>query len=262
MTRSSRRGAARTSHRLSGPIRFRGSSSATRCCSPRRRALSAARSYHGGAVMVVQLLGAATLAGVGTSLMGLARLLAAYPVGQIVDSRGRRAGVLLGLSVGLVGSITLGLAMYWASFGILIVGLLVFGLGVGAVQQLRLAAADMYPPSRRAEGLGYVLTGSLIGPLGGPLLISAAQSVAKVNSVDPIAMAWFFVPVVIVPSIVLILFVRPDPKEIAANLGRFYPGYVAAPARAAEAGQVNFGAFVRASRNGLPSSPTSPPRAT
>ena len=45
----------------------------------------------------------------------------------------------------------------------------VFGMGMNTAQQLRVAAADMYPPSRRAEGLGYVLTGSLVGvaPSGG-----------------------------------------------------------------------------------------------
>ena len=60
-----------------------------------------------------------------------------------------------------------------------VLGMLIFGLGVGAGQQLRLAAADLFPPSRRAEGLGYVLTGSLAGALGGPVLISAAESARK-----------------------------------------------------------------------------------
>jgi hypothetical protein len=50
--------------------------------------------------------------------------------------------------------------------------MLLMGLGVGAGQQLRLAAADLYPAPRRAEGLGYVLTGSLVGVLGEVVLLA------------------------------------------------------------------------------------------
>ena len=34
-------------------------------------------------------------------------------------------------------------------------------------------------------------------------------------------------PIILVPSMVLVLLVRPDPKTIAQNLSKYYPGYVA-----------------------------------
>jgi predicted MFS family arabinose efflux permease len=96
---------------------------------------------------------------------------------------------------------------------------------VSAGYQLRVAAADMYLPSQRAQGLGYVLTGSLVGALGGPILITAAQAWSVGLGLDPLALTWILVPGVIVPGIGLVLAVHPDPKEIAANLKRYYPGY-------------------------------------
>ena len=108
-------------------------------------------------------------------------------------------------------------------------GLVLFGLGVGAGQQLRLAAADLYPPSRRAEGLGYVLMGSLVGALGGPLLISAAQTTAPLLGLEPLALAWLLIPLIVLPSLGLVWLIHPDPKEIAANLSAYYPGQAVAP---------------------------------
>ena len=176
-----------------------------------------------GAIMVVRLLGNATLAGLATSLLNVSRFVVAYPIGWVADTYGRRTALLIGYTLGVVGSLCIGGSMIWRSFPLFVVGLLFFGLGVGAGQQMRLAAADMYPPSRRAEGIGYVLTGSLLGAFGGPLLISGAEGLAPRFDLDPIALAWLLVPFVLIPSMALVLLVRPDPREVAANLRRYYP---------------------------------------
>jgi len=176
------------------------------------------------ALMIEQLLRSATFAGMGYSALGLSRFLVAYPLGQLSDRRGRKAGLMLGLVVSLVGSLGLTAAQVLQSFPLFCLALLVFGLGVGAAQQLRLAAADMFPPHRRAEGLGYVLTGSLVGAMGGPVLIALAQAAAPGLGLDPIATSWLFVPALILPTILLVALLRPDPRAIALNLGDYYPG--------------------------------------
>ncbi len=178
-----------------------------------------------GALMAVQLVGTTAVAGAATGIMGGCRLLVAYPAGYVTDRFGRRAALLLGLVVAMLGSFTVGLAMARTSAPLFFLGLVVFGTGISAVQQLRIAAADMYPPSRRAEGLGYVLTGSLLGVFGGPVLISIVDARAASVGLDPMALAWMLVPLALLPSIGLVLLVRPDPREIAANLARYYPGY-------------------------------------
>ena len=177
-----------------------------------------------GGIMIERLLGSLALAGLATSLQYAARLLVAYPVGWVTDVYGRKAGLLLGLVLSLAGAVVVGVSMLWASFLLFIIGMLVFGLGVGAGQQLRTAAADMYLPERRGEGLGLVLTGSLVGALGGPMLIATAQGTARGLRLDAISLAWLLVPVVLLPSMGLVVLIRPDPRAIAANLSRFYQG--------------------------------------
>ena len=198
-----------------------------------------------GPVLVVQMINNASLAGIGTSITGLSRLIIAYPIGRLTDAFGRRAGVMLGLVlVGMGASIT-GVSAIMGHFSMLLLGLLVMGLGTGAVQQLRIAAADMYPPSRRAEGLGLVLTGSLVGALVGPVLIRTAEAVAPRLDLEAIALAWFFVPIAVLGSLTIIAQVRPDPKEIASNLSDYYPDYVPPPGSQEPPSKISILTFMR-----------------
>jgi MFS family permease len=178
-----------------------------------------------GALMVLQLGGPPALAGLASGLLGVSRFLVAYPIGRLSDRRGRVPGILVGQAVSLLGALLLGLSVVAGSLPLLVLGLLVFGLGIGAGQQLRLAAADMYLPARRAEGLGYVMTGSLLGVFGGPLLIAAAEQTGARTGLPVVAIAWWLVPFLVLPSMLLVARVRPDPREIGADLARYYPGY-------------------------------------
>jgi MFS family permease len=178
-----------------------------------------------GAIMVERLLGSVALAGLSTSLLNVSRLVVAYPVGWAADTYGRKVPMLAGHVLSASGAVTVGMSMVLQSFPVFVLGVLLFGTGAGAIQQLRLAAADMYPPARRAEGLGYVLTGSLVGAVVAPGLVSGAQWLAPSAGLDPIAMAWLMVPLVVLPSLFLVTRIRPDPRDIAANLAAYYPTY-------------------------------------
>ena len=183
-------------------------------------------AYGLGPLMVVALTHSASLSGLSVALLGLSRFLVAYPVGKITDTYGRKPGILLGLVLGLVGSIIVGVSMAWASFATLVAGLLVFGMGMNAAQQLRVAATDMFLPSMRAKALGYVAVGSMVGVVVSPFLIYAAGGIAQRLGQDPLGVPWLLMPALIVAGMVLVAFVRPDPKEIGENLGRYYPDYV------------------------------------
>ncbi len=89
-----------------------------------------------GAIMVVRLLGSASLAGIGTSILGVGRFLVAYPVGKINDTYGRKVGMILGLLLSLIASLIIGLSISLVSFPLFLVGMVIFGLGVGAGEQL------------------------------------------------------------------------------------------------------------------------------
>ena len=107
-----------------------------------------------GAIIVTQMLGAATLAGLSTSIASLSRFLVAYPIGWVADTCGRRVATLIGLSLALVGAVGIGQSVIQGSLPLFVGSMLVFGLGVGAGQQLRLAAADLYPPAHAGRGAG------------------------------------------------------------------------------------------------------------
>jgi MFS family permease len=191
-------------------------------------------AYGVGPLMVVALTGSTSLAGLTVALYGVSRFLVAYPVGKITDTYGRKPGIQLGLGLALIGTIAAGLAMLFHSIAALTVGMLVFGMGFNAAQQLRVAAADMYPPRLRGQALGFVATGSLVGLMIGPGLMWLAERVAERTALEAIALPWFMLPTLILAGMVLVTFVRPDPKEIGMNLARYYPEYTPPPKLLAE----------------------------
>ena len=79
-----------------------------------------------GGILIERLPGSPALAGLGMRLLYPSRLLIAHPIGWVMATFGRKVGLLLGLALRLLG-----------------------GIGVGAGQQLRTAAADRYLPERR-----------------------------------------------------------------------------------------------------------------
>jgi MFS family permease len=186
-------------------------------------------AYGLGPLMVTALTGSAALAGLSVGLIGLSRFFVSYPVGKITDTFGRKPGILFGLILALIGAVMLGFAMRWRSTAMLVAGMLVFGMGMNAAQQLRVAATDMFPPHLRAQALGYVAMGSLLGLVVSPLVVLSSEVIAGRIGQDPLGLAWFMIPVLIVFGMVVITFVRPDPKEIGMNLDRYYPGYKPPP---------------------------------
>jgi MFS family permease len=186
-------------------------------------------AYGIGPLMVIALTGSASLAGLSVGLIGLSRFMVSYPVGKITDTYGRKPGILLGLGLAVAGSVVLGFSMNLQSFAVLVAGMLVFSMGMNAAQQLRVAATDMFPPHLRAQALGYVALGSLVGLTLSPALVGAAEIIAPRTGDAPLGLPWLMLPALIVPGMVLVAFVRPDPKEIGMRLEHYYPGYVPPP---------------------------------
>lgn len=186
-------------------------------------------AYGLGPLMVMALTHSASLAGLSVALIGLSRFLVSYPVGKITDAYGRKPGILLGLALALVGTLVLGFSVSLHSPAMLIIGMLVFGMGMNAANQLRVAATDMFPPQLRAQALGYVALGSLAGLAFSPPLVAAGEALAQRFGQDPLGLPWLLLPILIVGGMLIVRSVRPDPKEIGMRLEDYYPGYV--PAR-------------------------------
>ncbi|MSQ28207.1 MAG: MFS transporter [Dehalococcoidia bacterium] len=183
-----------------------------------------------GALMVYRMLGSTAMAGSAAVLQGISRFVVAYPAGAIADRHGRKPAMVAGLLVGIAGALVTGTAMAISSFPLLMLGVFIFAIAMGGSMQLRVAATDMYPASRRAEGLGYILTGSVVGSLGKAGLIALASVLAVRLGVDEFALAWWMVPIVLVPALLLVLQIHPDPRDIALDIEKYWGSGAGSPA--------------------------------
>lgn len=186
-------------------------------------------AYGIGPLMVLALSHSAALAGLSVALIGLSRFLIAYPVGKIMDAFGRKPAILLGQGCALGGALGLGAAIELGSLVLLAAGLLVFGMGMNAAQQLRVAATDMVLPQRRGQALGFVALGSLAGLFFFPPIMHFSEVHAPSLGVHALGLPWLMLPLLLLPSMAVVSLVRPDPREIGMNLARYYPGYVPPP---------------------------------
>jgi MFS family permease len=89
--------------------------------------------------------------------------------------------------------------------------------GAGATIQLtRAAAAEMFPPDRRARGMSLVLFGAVSGALWGPVVFGPLFAHRAIDAQGLVGPWLVGIPFMIV-GLVIVSFVRPDPKEIAAS---------------------------------------------
>ncbi|HSR55004.1 MAG TPA: MFS transporter [Alphaproteobacteria bacterium] len=197
-------------------------------------------AYGMGPLMVLALTSSAALAGLSVAVIGLSRFLVAYPVGKVMDAYGRKPAILLGLVLALFGALALSLSIETRSLLLLTTGMLIFAMGMNAAQQLRVAATDMVLPHRRGQALGYVALGSLAGLVFFPPMMRFSEAYAASFGLHELGLPWLLIPLLILPGMVLVKLVRPDPKEIGMNLSRYYPGYVAPPHEHDAAGPAAF----------------------
>ncbi len=182
--------------------------------------------YGLGPLMIVSVSGSADLAGLSVALIGLSRFLISYPIGKITDHYGRKRGILLGLALAMLGTLIIGFAQDIRNLALIIFGILAFGMGMNAAQQMRVGATDMVPSRLRGEALGYIALGTFAGLILSPAVVNLSERIAANGRWDPLVLPWYMMPVLIVIGAVLVYFVRPDPKEIGMNLAHYYPGYV------------------------------------
>ena len=75
----------------------------------------------------------------------------------------------------------------------------------------------MYPPERRARGIGLVLFGAVFGAILGPAVFSPLLSGRDLGG-DALAALWLAGAGFMVVGLALVLAVRPDPQRIATLL--------------------------------------------
>src|ERR671914_287857 len=97
---------------------------------------------------------------------------------------------------------------------VVLLGLLGVGVSGGTSLLARTAAADMYPPARRARGIALVLFGAVFGAILGPAVFSPLLAGRELDG-DALALLWLAGSAFTLGGLALVLFVRPDPRRLA-----------------------------------------------
>jgi MFS family permease len=166
---------------------------------------------------LVRVLDVQGLLGLGPAIFLASGALAALPAGLLMDQLGRVPVLAAGFSCGIAGCVlaSVGSVQHW-SIAVL-TGLVLVGAANATGLLARTAASDMYPPERRARGIGLVLFGAVFGAILGPAVFSPLLSGRDLTG-DALGTLWLAAGGFMVAALAIVSFVRPDPKRIGELL--------------------------------------------
>jgi MFS family permease len=180
-------------------------------------------------ITFVLVTGVKGLLGLGPAIVLASGALAAVPAGRAMDRFGRVPVLAAGFVIGAVGGGLAALGSALDSPAPVFLGLACVGLASGTALLARAAAADMYPPARRARGIALVLAGAVVGAILGPAVFSPLLSGRELDG-DSLALLWLAGSCFMLVGLALVLFVRPDPRRIAELLAVGTPAAERRPA--------------------------------
>lgn len=168
-------------------------------------------------VTLVLVTGIEGILGLGPAIFLVAAALAALPAGRLMDRLGRIPVLAGGCVAGILGCAVTALGCEVESATIVVTGFALVGVAQGTVLLARAAAADMYPPARRARGISFVLFGALFGAALGPLVFRPLFAGKELDT-EALVVPWLAAGLIMAVGLVLVLLVRPDPRTIAQAL--------------------------------------------
>lgn len=169
------------------------------------------------AVLIIEdMLGSSRWAGLSTVALTAGTVVSAGLLSSYMDRRGRRPGLALGYGIAVGGGALAVVGAQVSSIGVFLAGLLLAGIGAGANNLARYAAADLAAPDAKAKAIGFVVFASALGAVGGPALVGVAddvgQSIGLNENVGPNgATAVFFA----FSAVIVIVSLRPDPLVLS-----------------------------------------------
>lgn len=135
-------------------------------------------AFTAAALAAREITGSAQLSGLPSAFGTLGTAVGIGLLSAIMGRRGRRAGLLVGLAIAVLGATGSVTAVVAGSFVLLVAGSVAIGFGNAAIQLARYAASDVVAPERRAAVVGVVVWGSTVGAVLGPNLLQPAGAVA------------------------------------------------------------------------------------
>ena len=171
------------------------------------------------ALLVQEILGSAAWAGASTAAITVGTAVSASALSGYMRRRGRRPGLTLGYAAASVGGVVAAVGGQTLLLVPFLVGLALVGVGQGATNLARYAAADLARPADRGKSISWVVFASTIGAVGGPALVGPAGDLAERFGLDDLVGPFVFaLGFFALSGLVLWAGLRPDPLVVAGGL--------------------------------------------
>ncbi len=172
-----------------------------------------------GSLLVSSISKSESLAGLSQTTAVLGAAAMAIPLSKLTQRGGRRLGLSVGYTVGLIGA---AFAILGGSQRILIamlLGTFLVGAASASGYQARFAATDLADDSNRSRQLSYVVWGSTVGAVTGPNLMGPSGALAEALGLPKLVGPYILAFITLgMGALVIRFFLKPDPYLTAANL--------------------------------------------
>ncbi len=176
------------------------------------------------AIVGAQISGNPAWAGLPAAAFTLGTAVSAFLLGFAMERFGRRLGMVIGLLLGLFGTILAAFAIGAISFPLFLAGMVFSGSARAALQLGRFAAAEVHPPEQRGRAISNVVIGGTVGAVLGPWLAGPMGQWALGAGYDEMLGPYVASFVLLaLTSIVVFILLRPDPRELGREVSRIYP---------------------------------------
>lgn len=171
-----------------------------------------------GALLVQDMVGSTSSAGIPAALFTLGSALAAISIGRISQKSGRRQGLAVGYCVGSLGGAGVLLAVAMNNVPLLFVSLFIYGSGTAANFQARYAGADLADPKHRGKAISIVLIATTLGAVLGPNLVEISGQLAHALNLRELAGPFILSTITYaLAGLAVFLLLRPDPLLTARS---------------------------------------------
>ncbi|GJQ34110.1 MAG: MFS transporter [Anaerolineaceae bacterium] len=167
------------------------------------------------------LIGSDALATVPEAVYHIGVSLAALGWGYGMDRLGRRRGLSLGLSLGVVGALVVVASIMQSSLILLLIGLSLMGIARSALQLARFAAAEVHPAHERARAISNVVLGGAAATFLWAGISRQLDWLSQMVHAPELALPYVISGVFFFTAAALIhLFLRPDPRDLGIEIAR------------------------------------------
>lgn len=170
-------------------------------------------------IVVRDLTGSDRWSGLGSVASTFGAAIAAVWIAELMDRKGRRVGLIRGLSIALFGAVLCVFGIEVRSLLLVLLGTLMFGVGAGAINLARYVAIDLSSETQRSSDLSMVVFMSAIGAVVFPLLVGVATDLAaRFGFHEDVGVYVMAAGLLCIAIAAIWLFLRPDPLLIARKL--------------------------------------------